>query len=284
MKMNNIMKADLSAYINNIDNYEDSLFKYRKVNDRAKESLEKNEFYFSDPKEFRDENDCKLILCYKGTLDEIKDHFGNAYTNIRQDIKETEDGKFVFYPDRKKTSYLRVFCLSEFCNEKSMWKDYAENDKGFCIEFKTRKLDDSHIVLLSESEVYPKMGKFFSFNRVTYLPFSPEAVNLLSIDRGKSIISHLLYKGENYQFENEFRAILDTDYFNKGPTKKFAKESLKSIIFGHETPIDDIKDICKIIDEHYIQKKYSVNIYQMGDAVENNLRERNKLDINKFIK
>lgn len=272
------------AYSNNIDNHKDSMFKYRKMDDKAKNLLKKNEFYFSDPKQFSDENDCKPKLCYKGTLEEIKNHFGETYIHIRQYITETEDGKFAYYPDRRKTPYLRVFCLSNSFNEQFMWEQYAENNKGFCIEFKVYKPNDSYAVLLSETEIYPKTGNLFLLKRVTYLPDSPEEINLLNNDCGKSMTSHIFYKDTQYEPENESRAIIPIEYFNEGFTIKFAKESLKSIIFGHETLIDNIKEICKIIDEYYIQKGYSVNIYQMGDMVENNSRERNKLDINKFIK
>lgn len=255
----------------------------------AEDLLKNNEFYFCEPKQFGDENDCKIHVYYEGTLGQIKKHFGTVgYAGIRRHIRKTKNGKYSYYPTSRQTPYVRVFCLSKSYNDGRIWDLHANRHKGFCIEFETQKLNESRELLLSESEILPGLNSFPLY-KVNYFPNSSEKINILSdfdvnCTAGRLATESLLFKEIEHTFEQEYRVILPMENFDIiNPVKKFAKESLKSIIFGRDMIIEDIENIYGIIKEYYLPR-CSINFYYMTNGWEKNSLERKKIgDIGTFI-
>jgi hypothetical protein len=119
----------------------------------------------------------------------------------------------------KETGLLGMLCLSEKPNDILMWSHYADGHTGFCLKF-------------------DKVGlkEFFGFcEPVKYRKPYPNFKEV--VDKALSIKIHkfLLSKSEHWEYEKEWRVIIDCE----NPTNRFQKfpdHLLKGVILGCQMP------------------------------------------------
>lgn len=171
---------------------------------------------------------------------------------------------------------IRVACFSnfekyaEFPNQIVMWSHYADNHKGFCIEYNLESLKKNTSFSLSDAEFYKekkneylternnaiiKAGLFpveYTANRVN-IPVSK--LHKINIDASGNLTYNsnidelfykaLLVKSANWSFEKEWRIIIDgqvSEYFGN----KIPFPYIKTIYVGCKASIELIKTMTSI--------------------------------------
>lgn len=278
-------------------------FKYRTVDEFTIQTIQKQELYFSNSSGFNDPFDSKMDLVWRGKMDDwmqffaeggIKDPF-ICKNIIKQYLKEgvLKDKKDEYLLDpgkkayknleervqlNKNLDYPRACCFSKEHNNILMWSHYANEHKGICLCFKSKRIDDGNFLFLDSD--------FHFLFPIIYQEDMPKQVNMLSNYSHEELAAFLRTKHFLWEYEKEYRLIMwQFDFENKDKfTKKFRKEDLEGIIFGLNTPIKDIKMIFKIIDGNYLQEGFKVNFYKAQEMQKKYaLRVKKIDDLNRYI-
>lgn len=92
--------------------------------------------------------------------------------------------------------FVRVLCLTDSCDYKYMWENYANDGKGFCVEYEYNNIN--------------KISN--SLNNINYISSADESIyfeDTLSIQQFNEIINKILFnKDEIFVKEREYRAII----------------------------------------------------------------------------
>ena len=147
---------------------------------------------------------------------------------------------------------MMVYCLCEDYKNQALWSKYANNNKGFCIEYKFDKSNEfSNDIKKYIFNLFPIVyGKKKQFN---ILVFFEKAIDNLMFRKSNSDIpledtlelnKQLLTKDSSWKWQKEWRIVLKyEDKNNRQPAPFISK-----IIIGSQTPkklINDLKEICK---------------------------------------
>ena len=241
-------------------------FRYQKINDHTKDNLKNHVLYFNDPENFNDPFDSKVDVIYRGSKEDWINFYLRYDTNplnIDKLIKNKTlkiKGTELLFDKTKNTgdftakNYYRVCCFS---NEKLnilMWSHYAENHQGICLCFKTHTIENGHFLLLDSKQhvLYP----------VKYIEQKPKQVNLLYEGNYEELMDFFTHKYQDWEYENEYRTLINKSEFEDDYTKEFRKEDLEGVIFGLNAKPDKMKEIYEIINTHYLQKGVKVNFYR----------------------
>lgn len=237
------------------ENYEKScLIKFLKENGLVEESNKEEGFTFND------EN--RILRSRLGDYYSMYNSIEN-YSDAKRKILESKNKEFqdkvwkALYTKLQQIDYkieklkninIRVACFSElerydeFPNQIVMWSHYADNHKGFCVEFDLEFLKKDIVFSLKDLDFYHeskneylserniaiiKAGLFpieYTSNRIN-IPVTK--LNKINIDSSGNItyssnIDELFYKtfvvkSANWNYEKEWRIIIDgriSDYFN----------------------------------------------------------------------
>ncbi len=117
-----------------------AIFRYRRPNKYSLESLKKDEFWLSRPDKFNDSSDSTFYIDFEVISKKICEYIyeteeaRNISTRARKDIREMAKRQFGNLNDDLKRN-IGVACFSEEMNNQSMWASYAEDSKGFVIEY-----------------------------------------------------------------------------------------------------------------------------------------------------
>lgn len=180
-----------------------------------------------------------------------------------------------FKIEKLKNVNIRVSCFSqqekyeEFYNQILMWSHYANNHKGFCVEYDLEPLIRTTQFARNESDFYKDKEKYieertsaivkaglfpieYSANRVN-IPVSK--LNKLELDEKGCLIYNckiedliyktIIVKSTKWKYEKEWRLILDekiSNYFNNKIPFPYAK----SIYLGCRASDDLINTMMKI--------------------------------------
>ncbi len=198
---------------------------------------------FSNPKSFNDPFDCDINLLefdFSDRSDEVEEDMKNLkkYSSkmwgqdMSQEIdKIPQDEIENFYKGSQlnKINNSSICCFSKNYKNTTMWSHYADNHKGICLIFDLLKANP-----------------FVDLNLVTQGPVDYK--NYTSINYLKSkingIIKLFLTKSEFWQYEEEYRFIIDKDY----GLFKFHHVFFKGVIFGlrvTDFEIERFKMICQ---------------------------------------
>ena len=241
-------------------------FRYQKINDHTKDNLKNHVLYFNDPENFNDPFDSKVDVIYRGSKEDWINFYLRYDTNplnIDKLIKNKTlkiKGTELLFDKTKNTgdftakNYYRVCCFS---NEKLnilMWSHYAENHQGICLCFKTHTIENGHFLILDSKQhvLYP----------VKYIEQKPKQVNLLYEGNYEELMDFFTHKYQDWEYENEYRTLINKSEFEDDYTKEFRKEDLEGVIFGLNAKPDKMKEIYEIINTHYLQKGVKVNFYR----------------------
>ena len=254
-------------------------FKYMAINENTLEVLKNQELYFSHSSEFNDPFDSKLDLIWKGKMkDWIRFYLKREKINpivvrniirdcIKNGILKKKNDDIILHPQNKgfKTinekmqfkdnlDYPKACCFSKDKNNILMWSHYANEHKGICLCFKSEQIDNGNFLILDSTRhlLFP----------VVYDENLPEQVNMLSNYEPENLVAFLRTKHSSWEYETEYRLILWEEDFHGKFTKIFRKEDLEGIIFGLNTPMEDIKKVYDIIKSNYLQEGIKVNFYK----------------------
>ena len=226
------------------------LYKYRSGTEKDIENLENDKIWVPKPDEFNDPYDCSLFidseeLLYiagneKGEIDDIRKDInkykklfpGIKIPDIEQVIKEVGSvaNKIIQPEINKLRDSLGIYCLTEDRDSILMWSHYAENHKGFCIEYDFEEIKE----------------KFSDFYPVVYSEYFCEMSKYIWDNNADIIIRSALSKSEQWNYEKEWRIILRNDIKSAGHLIDASK--IKAIYLGCKIK-EDYEDKLKEIGE-----------------------------------
>lgn len=207
------------------------LYKYQRLTAYSLASLLNDTVWLSSPTAFNDPFDCAITL----SRDKLKESLDHAITEIarRNGIPKEQIANHdkVINQDEQAYEWLRnslkntmqrigVLCLSATPNEILMWSHYADNHKGFCVEYDFS--EDSHLRKIAEP--------------VRYSETIP-ALSLANLPKGaeKNFLDICIFtKAKQWEYEKEWRVIM-----HEGGRSFQTPSKTTSIIFGARMPLEE---------------------------------------------
>lgn len=185
------------------------LYKYCVYNLNSLFILINRKIWFSNPESFNDPFDCKYK--FKDEVDPIEfekylkkhhpERMRQLNSIIGKDEEETEYNeiyKILLQEVSIKLKEVGVFCLSEYNDNILMWSHYADDHKGFCIEFERCKDKDNDL------------GDYDKTSPVDYIRHDYEKVTVLN---DKAYDMKFYTKALDWKYEGEWR--LYNDKYNE---------------------------------------------------------------------
>lgn len=243
-----------------------SLYKFRDLkNPNHQRMLANNELFLTSPSKFNDPFDSTIPVCYDdGTREEIitywMDHLNVTQPDLLKEEREKEatkvyDSGLFRTPKAKKDmaqlalnytyKTIGVFSLSANLNSILLWSYYANEHRGFCVEFDTIKLFQHCVSHLKKLESQSKRGyQSFFLRDVKYAANYP-IINAYRTTLEDRTLTQLLTKSIDWKHEDEYRLV-----WFYGANKKINVDNgtIKSVIMGcqmEQADQDDIKSILK---------------------------------------
>lgn len=235
----------------------DLIYRYRTFNKYSIGELVNSEFYVKLPNEVNDPFDSKCIFDERGTADDFRKHRMGCLKKQSPDLSEEQMQRKVdafiesnLWKNREITRNLfnhfrkdttRMFgdigmvCFSKKKKNILMWSHYADEHKGFCVEFDR--------ALLESGCQAPLKDMTYDRKNLSYL---------MKEDGVHPAEKLLLTKAKDWLYEKEVRMLI---LLNSGNNvfglrnerfMKFPEEALTGIIFGCMMPNNDkltIKEI-----------------------------------------
>lgn len=220
-------------------------------------SLRKDKIWMSSPLEFNDPFDCAITWAQKNIEYQILDSLENegwekAWTKkIKQSFtpellnKSNQNNERIKKEVDKVRKEIFTCCFSENSNLKNilMWSHYANNHKGFCMEF------DKH--------------DFFNFKSLIPMPifykedFKPYWMIAFGMNEYELQLNTVYTKSPVWKYEKEWRIVEPNEKFygKKGFLKDFIKP--KNIYLGCKASGELKKDL------HIICKEKEICLYEM---------------------
>lgn len=212
---------------------------------------------FSKPIDFNDPYDCHFEnnINFKGLT---RKNFNKEHNlKIRTDEWEETKEKYKMtltklikknYLNDIRNKYFTVACFNNNPLNILMWSHYADNHKGFLIEFKFPKKDLGRLPIPVEyTNEYP----------IVSLPYSYHAFNQnldLQIENTRKIF---YTKSSDWNYENEYRLINIKDEL-----ALFPANLISSVIFGTNTPPSIKQTLNEIIKNFNLKNNLIVKTYQ----------------------
>lgn len=166
---------------------------------------------------------------------------------------------------------LQIYCLTYDKDNRKMWEDYADNRKGFCIEYDFSDLDkysfdDLKKLLYLVPVYYAKNQPYFNvqklFDYVLDRGIDPKA-DLGLADIEKSLYSILPYKHTDFACEKEWRLFIDNIKSNV-QSNIFDFPFISAIYMGHDIIYQDEQKL------KTIAKNLKIKLYKQElDEIEN---------------
>lgn len=243
-----------------------SLYKYYNDNVDRLDAVRTNKMWYSAPCNFNDVFDCEITIDEESIVKSIL-KLAPGGTHVRKGShiwrkvqKEINNVSSVFNKLRVTTG---VSCLSELDDSLLMWAHYANNHRGFCVEY--------DLMEIREQLGFTPIPIVYSDDRVCLHSINPDTVEK---DSWAILIRSLSTKSPEWSYENEWRIIRDKascgDKWNeikKGALLEMTKP--KSIILGCEA----ISSFEQKVKEYCSSNK--VSLYKMQkDQVEYKLNKR----------
>lgn len=254
-------------------------YKYQAITMNSITNLSNNQLCFRNPKDFdfSDPDDCKIHIYYEGTRKQWIEHYkglvDEAEMNNILDIGldnnffQCNNGLILYDPEYEGHSkdYLdslhggihtnNLPLVACFCKEPDnayMWREYADNHKGFCLCFKSNSMN-----LFSGNHTFTVDSKTEYFCPVEYEMAPQNRLNLLNLDDVNKIGKCLTTKKLKYVNEKEYRILI----YKQTNLKRYEKEDLEGIIFGFEADLKKEKEIYELAQRVY----GNINFYKVAD-------------------
>ncbi|TDS25586.1 Protein of unknown function (DUF2971) [Halanaerobium congolense] len=218
--------------------------------------------------------------------DEIRNYIEKIRRNFNLKIKKMRDIN------------IRVACFSRFKNHKEfykkiqMWSHYADNHKGFCVEYDLSELKQKINFLIKDHEYYDNRDEYLNEKVKATIKgglfpvnYSSRRVNIPytkvkklkikengALERNKTLNKKLfktfLVKSTNWSYENEWRIIIEgdiCDYFDN----KIPFPYIKKIYLGcnmNKKNIDALIEIGKKLNVEVVMLKMNNSKYILEES------------------
>jgi hypothetical protein len=241
------------------------LFRYVRLTESTLESLEQNYLWFSSPLDFNDPFDCRNVLDWNNTPDELEWFLQRNLRRVLPPDKITALVKKAaeqqgygaelwgkMYSLRLKQ--IGICCFSDIPNNNLMWSHYADGHRGICLVFSTKSLlncgrfsgvkvsysnDVPKFNIVRERQRYGSTAQFnFRFDQTVYGT-----------------------KTTDWGYEREHRLVSHTQGKNQWPNS-----ALVGVIFGAKISQSDRKNLEQLLDHHH---RYIVRSEELIDLVSN---------------
>nr|WP_315415180.1 DUF2971 domain-containing protein [uncultured Pseudomonas sp.] len=268
-------------------------YKYRAINKYSLDILENNNAYFSRYTDFNDPFEFSTPLpnvknMFKRASEQLDSlHDSNIFDTATYKMLKSTCEKIIINGNpklenthngiRETLERVGIYSLSKVNNEILMWSHYADNHKGFCIEFDdlhknttppTKPLPVNYKTNFTDLDDPTAILNFYTdiFHNFRYLPETAwqkkraELAKKMSFeDDQRGGISVLTDKYAKWEYEQEFR-LIDEKSFG---IKKFNPSSLKSITFGLRTSNEEKYNIIEICKSN---KELNIEFFQATKA------------------
>lgn len=236
------------------------LYKYYGDNLDRLETIKKNKMWYSAPCNFNDVFECEAAIDKDSIVEDIMRQILPAkMLSIKKNQKQSFDEEMYPAIENMKNVFqsLRetygVTCFSEKDDSLLMWAHYANNNRGICVEYDLRKIN--------QELHFTPIPIVYSKKRVIFDKF-----NLMNSENDtiRILIKSITTKSDEWTYENEWRIIRekqtcenDWDESRKGALLEMISPS--AIILGCATTKEfenDVKEYCinKKIDLYKMEK------------------------------
>lgn len=267
------------------------LFKYRSADEYSKKNLKDGTIWLAHPSTFNDPYDCHIFFSIdNANLKKLPPDFkrifsSSIYKNLEERIANGErplraireillplipsdqvaivdqlvadfDLEFGKNLDKLKNSY-RVCSFSARLDSMLMWSHYADQHRGFCIEYDVSNLPPTNFC---NRFMYPVIYQDEVFDASTVLKNGDNYNNLRP-----TLIA--LAKAKDWQYEEEWRIIIGHGIF-KEIGVPFNMPNPKAVYLGamiQEKDATEIKDICEKKEIPVFRMEQERNCFRMKE-------------------
>ena len=202
-----------------------NFYKFRSCNELNFEGLEKESIYFSP-------------------LNKLNDIFEGRY-----DIDEKISDEFIGKLSRRLVCCLAKGDESIIHNNHYMWTHYADEHKGFCIEYNAHVLNGFKPYSLRDNYIQQNV-----WMPIKYTDSYTEPINV-GDDLDVKLVDLISHKNISFEHEKEIRLVLHTT--NPYDNKRVVKGSIKAVYLGCRISIEDKMRLI------YLASKLEIACYQM---------------------
>ena len=240
------------------------LYKYRDIQQNNLSecfnirNLIDNKATISSRRCFNDPNDSKInfkkptLKEYKLSKKQIHRKKLNEYINLKNESGFTKEAMKLFeileIEFNKLIDEFGIYCLTDKGTDPFMWREYADNHRGFCIKFNKENFGENFgIYPITYNNKLPELN----LKEILKLHFD---VQINDDTFGKEIHSKLMIKLDEYRPENEYKYIMSGKLQGQDRIHKtYPKEVVDEVIFGWKMPIEAKKYIMEFTDFKYSQ-------------------------------
>lgn len=213
------------------------LYKYGRLNEHSEALFTTPTIWFSAPAQLNDPFECRPWLTFDGTPDQIVASLTRTLKRRHPELThENAEAQAVSMflsrrsdtPDWERTrrgmiarfsESIGLYCLSRVNNSILMWSHYAQDHRGYCLQFEA-------------TEFTPVFGRAQEVRYAEDLP----VVNVFGPPSEDQVDQIFLTKFAGWSYEEEWRLI---DH-ERGPSlREYPPELLKGVIFGLRMPSAD---------------------------------------------
>lgn len=224
--------------------YPNFIYRYRPINSFFDDIFIKNSLWFSNPQDFNDPFDCRVLIDTKNTFDEIRSYLEGQGVSVclsktlaQNVLKKPKEFNKTINESIEKNIYVSgICCFSKVCDNILMWSHYTNSHKGVCLKYDITKDPDF-------------------FMTPVYVNYQKEYEPLNYIREQKEILNKLIrVKSLDWEYEKEIRILKPQ---NSGLIS-YKKEALVEVIFGCKTDKNEITRIKKLLkDNGFSHVKFS---------------------------
>ncbi|WP_407411608.1 DUF2971 domain-containing protein [Acinetobacter sp.] len=246
------------------------------IEDTENEYSVLNTFYnctlrFAKPTAFNDPFDCLSIINYdfsKITKAELNNYIGKNYTHKEFKLyKDKHIRELKALPPVKdwgdqKRNRMHLTCFNNNPLNILMWSHYAQNHKGFMVEFKFEKRGE---------KIFQGLPIPVKYNNEFPILNYPHNLDTYSCISNPNLGAQMVFKlfankAEVWSYEKEFRLLLTNKISNNIATSTvddpIDSSMFSTVIFGAKTKPEAIKKIKLAVEEFNHSKQTNIQTYQ----------------------
>jgi hypothetical protein len=226
------------------------LYKYQSCTNYSLGNLARHSVWFSKPETFNDPFDCDINLRIIDVTDEnVKAMIARLGGSVSKSISNDDAINMALAATeivkKKQWAEIGVACFTEESESILMWSHYADNHRGFCLEFDTsyhpfKPYKTETVIKVNYADSYPSL----SINDI------PQKILSQSISLPKALLGT---KSSHWCYENEWRIF--SEIGNK--EYPYEKLALTGVYFGCKMKDKDKVKIASILADS------PTRIYQM---------------------
>lgn len=249
------------------------LYQFRPDTDYAIKNFLDGVLYLSSPQKFNDPYDAKPLFnpdkVIKLSLEEkyireylyklvgSNDIFSEDFTDKTKYLMNKLQNLLI-----SQTNNLGISCFTENDYKNVlMWSHYANYHKGFCVEYDIRNFDDNNFLrflypVIYSNEIYDLAEHLFAMLKSYTHPKHPTFNNIVNM----TVVP--LYKSLEWQYEKEWRLVIDKNLIRLDDNKLTISQKPKAIYLGVNIKKEVKKTLKSFADDNNIPL---FEMYQKGN-------------------